>query len=69
MAKQQPLHNVNGKSAYRIIGFKIAETGEAVYLNCEGDKHWFPKSSVRLDASNGTVDIQDWIYKQKFPKG
>jgi hypothetical protein len=61
---------VNGKPAIRITGFFVKSkiTPVAVLVNCDGDELWFPKSVVR-DNHNNSVDIQEWIYKQKFPNG
>lgn len=64
----QLIPNVNGKAATRITAKVLTETPQAYYLDCEGDKHWIPKSACRLNKG-GTVDLQDWIYKQKFPNG
>lgn len=69
MPKPQPIHNVNGKAAYRITAKYLAQTEQAYYMDCEGDKHWFPKTSVRWDAKNEKLDVQDWLYKVRFPKG
>ena len=61
--------NVNGPRAIRIKGKKLRpETVKAYLIDCDGDEEWFPKDSIRLN-DDGTVDIQEWIFKLKFSKG
>ena len=62
--------NINGKSAVRIKGKFMGKsgTGLAMLVDCDGELHWFPIQCVR-DDGNDEVSIQEWIYKQKFPKG
>lgn len=57
--------NVNGQTATRISAMKLSETSEATLWDCEGDEVWLPNSTFR-DNKDGTIDVQDWIYKQKF---
>ena len=57
--------NINGKPATRIKGILVENNRLASLFDCEGDKIWLPNSTVR-DNEDGTIDIQDWIYKQKF---
>ena len=45
----------------------IKETEDAYYLNCEGDKVWFPKSKVKLDLKNNELELPIWLAKLKFP--
>jgi hypothetical protein len=62
---------VNGKPAIRITGFIKRGTitkGGAVLVNCDGDEVWMPKGCVK-DNFDNTINIQEWLYKQKFPKG
>jgi hypothetical protein len=60
--------NINGQKAIRITGSVKKETKKAYLIDCDGDREWFPRSAVRIN-DDGTVDIQEWIYKLKFPKG
>lgn len=65
---------VNNQPAIRISGkvikvYKDNFTKKVSRLcDCDGDKVWFPGSSVR-DNEDGTIDIQEWIYYKKFPNG
>ena len=43
-------------------------TAKAILVDCDGDAEWFPWDTVRFN-DDGTVDIQEWIIKKKFPKG
>lgn len=58
---------VNDKPASRINAEVKHETEKATLLDCEGDEHWFPNSSIEVE-NDGTVLIQEWIYNQKFPE-
>lgn len=61
--------NINGQRAIRIKGKRLKpETIKAYLVDCDGDDQWFPKDTVRFNY-DGTVDIQEWIYKKKFPNG
>lgn len=61
--------NINGKPAVRIKGKKLRpETIKAYLIDCDGDEAWFPKDCIRFNL-DGTVDIQEWIFKKRFPKG
>lgn len=60
---------LKGDAATRIKAHKLQETEKAYYLDCEGDKHWIPKSQSRYNEDKGTVDIKDWYYKKIFPNG
>jgi hypothetical protein len=64
------LFEVNGKPAVRIHATVICynPTKTAVQLDCEGDKEWFPMSTVKINQTQGTVLIQEWKYNQAFPK-
>lgn len=57
--------NVNDKPATRIKAKLIKALDKAVLWDCEGDEVWLPKTTFR-DNKNGTIDVQDWIYNQKF---
>lgn len=45
----------------------IHETENAYYLNCEGDKVWFPKSKVKLNIEKKELELPEWLAKEKFP--
>lgn len=45
----------------------IKHTVNAWYLNCEGDNHWFPKSQVEYNKETSTLQLPEWLYKEKFP--
>ena len=63
----EPL-NVNGQRAIRIKGKRLRQfTAKAILVDCDGDAEWFPWDTVRFN-DDGTVDIQEWIIKKKFPK-
>lgn len=46
----------------------ISETDKAWYLNCEGDKAWFPKSQVNFDNEAKELEAPRRLLKEKFPK-
>ena len=60
--------NVNGKAAIRINGKVKKVLDKATLIDCDGDEAWFPNDTYR-DNKDGSIDIQEWIYKQKFPNG
>lgn len=45
----------------------ISETKDAFYLNCEGDKHWFPKKFVRFSKEEKELDAPNWLLRKTFP--
>lgn len=45
----------------------IKETDKALYLDCEGDKVWFPKSKVNFNKEKSELELSKWLFKQKFP--
>lgn len=45
----------------------VHESKTALYLNCEGDKIWVPKSLVNFDAEKESLELPEWLHKQKFP--
>lgn len=47
----------------------IKETPDAWYLDCEGDREWFPKSYATFDKEENRVHIAPWLYEKKFPNG
>lgn len=57
---------VNGKPAIRINATEKYRTSKGgVLLDCEGDEHWFPASTIEVE-DNGTVLIQEWKYDAIF---
>ena len=59
------LLEVNNKPAVKIFGRKLSETQNSYLFDCEGDKVWLPKSTVKI-IDKETILVQEWIYKQKF---
>lgn len=45
----------------------IRETESALLLDCEGDQNWFPKSQVKFDKEQNSLQAPDWLLKEKFP--
>lgn len=45
----------------------IKELHKAWYLDCEGDKEWFPKSQCNYDAETEELELPKWLLKNKFP--
>lgn len=45
----------------------IKETVNAWYLDCEGDKEWFPKTQVIFNAKKNELEAPKWLLKLKFP--
>ena len=43
----------------------IKETPAAWLLNCEGDEVWFPKSQVKFNKWNSTVEVPTWLMDEK----
>ncbi len=64
--------NINGQKALRFDAKiqKLYGSDKAVFVDfSDGEKpQIFPLSCIR-DNKDGTIDIQEWIYKQKFPNG
>lgn len=61
--------NVNGKTAIRVNGHVCLEKGTSALVDIDGDKVWLPVSTFRVNARDKSIDIQEWIFNQKFPKG
>lgn len=59
---------VNDKPAIKMFATTLVNKPEnnAILFDCEGDRVWLPKSTVKVIDRN-TILIQEWIYKQKFP--
>lgn len=45
----------------------IRELDKAWYLDCEGDKAWFPKSQCNFDKDKNELEAPKWLLKEKFP--
>ena len=45
----------------------IKELDKAWYLDCEGDKKWFPKSYCKFDADKNELEVPKWLLREKFP--
>lgn len=45
----------------------IRETKDSLFLDCEGDLEWFPKSQVNFDAEKKELECPRWILNKKFP--
>ena len=56
---------VKDKSAVKIFAKKIREQNKSILFDCEGDKVWFPKSSVEI-LDNETILLQESVYKEKI---
>lgn len=61
--------NINGKPAIRIAGKVKKRLDKAALIDCDGDEQWFPNGTFRENRAEGTVDIQEWIFRNKFPRG
>lgn len=59
-------HVVNDKPAIKMYATEITRTDNAVLLDCEGDEHWFPLSTVEINKNEDTVLVQEWKYNQTF---
>lgn len=57
---------LNDKPAIKINAEFVTETQYAIYLDCEGDKIWFPKKHVKFNPADDTVLIEEWLYNDKF---
>ncbi len=45
----------------------IAQSATAWYLDCEGDKVWFPKDKVNFDRETMELEAPRWMLRSKFP--
>lgn len=45
----------------------LGETTSAWYLDCEGDKEWFPKSKCNYNKDKEELEAPKWLLKKKFP--
>ena len=61
------LPRLRDQEVTRINAKELKSTEKATQFDCEGDIVWLAKSTFR-DNKNGTIDIVDWVYIQKFQK-
>lgn len=59
------LLEVNDKPAVKILAKQLKEGTKAILFDCEGDKHWFPKSCIKV-LSKESILVQKWLYDQTF---
>lgn len=61
------LLEVNGRAAVKILAKKLADpkNSKAILFDCEGDKHWIPKSVHKI-IDKETIMVQQWFYKQNL---
>ena len=45
----------------------MRESSKSIYLDCEGQLEWFPKSQVNFDASKEELTLPKWLADEKFP--
>lgn len=45
----------------------IRESRDSLYLDCEGDLEWFPKSQVNFDVKKKELEAPKWLLEKKFP--
>lgn len=53
---------------YTIEATLISETAKSWYLDCEGDKVYFPKSLVEFDQAKEELKAPLWLLEEKFPE-
>jgi hypothetical protein len=53
---------------YTIEATLISETAKSWYLDCEGDKVYFPKNLVEFDQSKEELKAPLWLLEEKFPE-
>ncbi len=44
----------------------VRETSNAWLLDCEGDEVWFPKKLVIFKIKDNSLELPNWLYKEKF---
>ncbi len=59
---------IKGKPAVKIRAKLLMSTQKALYLNCEGDEVWIPRSQCKFNAAEGTLLVTEWFYNNKFPE-
>lgn len=61
------LLEVNGLPAVKILAKKLAapEKSKAILFDCEGDKHWIPKSVHRIIGKE-SIMVQEWFYNKNL---
>jgi hypothetical protein len=43
----------------------IRKSDKGVLIKIEGDKYWLPKSQVEINEDDDTIDIPEWLLKEK----
>ena len=54
---------VNDQPAVKIKSKLIRRSEKSGYYNCEGDKVWIADSCCIYNDKEGTLLIQEWLYK------
>lgn len=55
------------KDGFIIKADFIRETKDSLFLDCEGDLEWFPKSEVNFDREKQELECPRWLLQKKFP--
>ena len=55
------------KDGITIAAKLITQSNKAWFLNCEGDREWFPKAYCIFDEGKEELTAPRWILKSKFP--
>ena len=45
----------------------VFETDKSLFLNCEGDEVFFPKSKVNFNQELNELELPVWLAREKFP--
>lgn len=59
---------MNRNEIYTIEATLISQTEKSWYLDCEGDKFYFPKSLVKFDPEKEVLKAPLWLLQEKFPE-
>lgn len=52
---------------YKISGIILYETENAIRIDSDGDIMWLPKSQIYIDDREQTIELPEWLFKNKFP--
>ena len=55
------------KDGITIEATLIKQSRDAWFLDCEGDKHWFPKQYCTFSEKDNELVAPPWILKARFP--
>ncbi|WP_456867565.1 hypothetical protein [Galbibacter sp. BG1] len=55
------------KNSVIIAASFIRESTNSLYLDCEGDPKWFPKSQVNFNQEKEELEAPKWLLKKTFP--